>query len=226
MVRRKHTYNYIHLIRGGYELNIEQIIKSINLLTFNEYNKLLTLPFEDLWKDIWEENALKFSLNNDFKQLKEQFNFLQKYIIPQIKHKIKIIYDIPEWGFPKGKRNNNESNIECAQREFEEETGISKDDYELLDRLYPLNENIKGSNGINYKHIYYIGILKPTFNSTKINLTNQHFEIGDIGLYNINKLQTIIRSYNTERIDIINSIKLFLTYNTRYFEKFYNNIIK
>jgi len=225
MVRRKHTYNYIHIIRGLYDIEIEGIIKSINLLTYKEYQNILTMTFDELWTDIWEENTIKIGYNNDYIRSKKQFDFLILYIIPQIKHKIKIIYNIPEWGFPKGKRSNNESNIECARREFEEESGLSQNDYELLDRLYPLNENIKGSNGINYKHVYFIAILKPTYDVSKLKIYDQtqFFEIGDIGLYNIEEIQNIIRNYNKERLDIVNNIKLFLTYNTRYFEKFYHD---
>ena len=41
MVRRKFTQSYIYLIRGLYILDIETIIKSINLLTKTEYNNIL-----------------------------------------------------------------------------------------------------------------------------------------------------------------------------------------
>lgn len=224
MVRRKHTYNFIHIIRGLYDLEIESIIKSINLLTAKEFNDLITLDFDTLWNNLWEENNVKKKINNDYKKAKEQFELLKTFIIPQILHKIKIIYEVPEWGFPKGKRNNNETNLECAKREFEEETGILPNQYEILDRLYPLNENIKGSNGINYRHIYYIAVLKPQFNELKLSINNeiQEMEIGDIGYFNAENIKEMLRPYNTEKIDIISNIKLFLTYNTRYFEKFYH----
>ena len=96
--------------------------------------------------------------------------------------------------------------------------------YEILDRLYPLSENIKGSNGINYRHIYYIAILKPQFDELKLSINSeiQQMEIGDVGYFNAENIKGMLRPYNTEKIDIINNIKLFLTYNTRYFEKFYH----
>jgi 8-oxo-dGTP pyrophosphatase MutT (NUDIX family) len=225
MVRRKYTFNYIHLIRCIYELNLENIIKSINLLTKKEYENILNLEFKDLWLDIWGPNAFENSSNIDYDKTKEHFIFFKEYVLPQIMHRINIIYDNPEWGFPKGKRNELETNIECAQREFEEETGLMETDYLLLDRLYPLIENIKGSNGINYKYIYYIAILNTNFdiNNLKINKNeNQQMEIGDIGLFNIDQTTNIIRDYNTDRHNIISNLKLFLTYNTRYFEKFYH----
>jgi 8-oxo-dGTP pyrophosphatase MutT (NUDIX family) len=225
MVRRKQTYNYIHLIRGIYELEIENIIRSINLLTNTEYTKLTTNTFDELWEDIWGSNAFKPEFIYDYLKAKEQFHFFKEYLLPQINYRINITYKVPEWGFPKGKRNNLESNFDCAKREFEEETGLNESNYELLDRLYPLVENIKGSNGINYKHVYYVALLKntPKIPNIKIgNNSNQNFEIGDIGSFNIDHTLHILRDYNIERKEIINILKLFFTYNTRYFERFYH----
>jgi 8-oxo-dGTP pyrophosphatase MutT (NUDIX family) len=233
IVRRRQTYNYIHLIRGLYDIDLENIIKSINLLTKEEYTKLVTNDFDTLWKDIWDLtetpyaklNSHKPEFMHDYIKGKEQFTFLRKFILPQIQHKINVKYNVPEWGFPKGKRNNTETNIECAIREFEEETGLVETDYVILDRLFPLVENIRGSNGINYKHVYYIAILNDNLDLSKIKLNNnldQKFEIGDIGLYNMEDTTNKMRSYNTERKDIINTLKLFFTYNTRYFDRFYH----
>ena len=221
MVRRKHTYNYIYLIRGMYSIEIESIIKSINLLTRIEYENLLTKDFDELWEEVF--NSLNTN-TNEYKKGKEHFNLLIKYIIPQIKHRINIIYDNPEWGFPKGKRNNNESNLECAKREFQEETGLIEENYTLLDRLFPLIEIIKGSDGINYKHVYYMAIFNNNIDKNSIRLSNisNNYEIGDIKLFSIEKSLNIIRDYNLERIELLNNLKLFLIYNIRYLEKFYH----
>lgn len=225
MVRRKFTYNYIYIIRGMYDLNLEMIIKSINLLTKSEYEKIVSSNFDDLWTDIWGKNGFKTNFLNEYNHAKEQMRFLRNYILPQISHKINITFDHPEWGFPKGKRNNDETNLECAKREFEEETGLTEENYVLLDRLYPLVENIKGSNGINYKHVYYIALFNKNtdLNNIKIDKSKPNYEIGDIGLYNINNSMELLRDYNIERKELINNLKLFFTYNTRYYEKFYHN---
>ena len=218
IVRRKYTYNFIHLIRGLYELEIETIIKSINLLTHIEYNYLINKTFDELWTEI-NGNM------NIYDKAKEKFNILINYIIPQINNRINIVYNNPEWGFPKGKRNNNETNIECAKREFYEETGIRENNYIILDRLYPLIENMKGSNDLYYKHVYYIALFDLNFDMSSIKLDsnyNQTIEIGGIGIFSLNETLKILREYNYERKNIINNLKLFLTYNTRYFEKFFH----
>lgn len=222
LVRRKFTYNYIYLIRGIYVLEIENIINSINSLTHQEYNNLINLSFEDLWKDIWGDNIFKNELLSNYYKAKDQFIFLKNYILPQIQHRIKINLNEPSWGFPKGKRNENESNLECAIREFEEETGLNEDNYTILDSIYPMNEEINGSNNINYKYIYYVALLKNNYNDNELLLnknSNQYFEIGKIGLFN-NKLINHILN-NTEKINLIHNLNLFLIYNARYYERYY-----
>ena len=158
-------------------------------------------------------------MNNIFKA-ENKFIFFKDFILPQIQHRINIIYEVPDWGLPKGKKNKLESNLECAQREFEEETGLNNSNYEILDRLYPLVELFKGSDGLDYKHIYYIALLKDI--PTQYNIT-KNSEIGETGLYKMNDSLQMIRNYSIDRKNIINTLKCFFIYNMRYFEKFYHN---
>ena len=48
---------------------------------------------------------------------------------------IKPIYKTPEWGFPKGRRNLYEKDLNCALREFSEETGYSSKSINLIESL-------------------------------------------------------------------------------------------
>ena len=50
-----------------------------------------------------------------------------------------------------------ETDIKCALREFEEETGYSKNNIEIIHNLTPYEETFIGSNYKSYKHVYYIG---------------------------------------------------------------------
>jgi 8-oxo-dGTP pyrophosphatase MutT (NUDIX family) len=63
----------------------------------------------------------------------------------------------PPWGFPKGKKLDAkmETDIQCALREFSEETKISTDDFYIWDTK-PHSEFFKGSNGKNYCTHYYL----------------------------------------------------------------------
>jgi 8-oxo-dGTP pyrophosphatase MutT (NUDIX family) len=44
-----------------------------------------------------------------------------------------------KWSLPKGKVEDNESNIQAAIRECQEETGLTRSDYTLLDKLFVKN---------------------------------------------------------------------------------------
>ena len=91
----------------------------------------------------------------------------------------------PEWGFPKGRRNYLETDIKCGLREFEEETGISRDNIELIENLWPLEEIFIGSNLKSYKHKYFLAKLKDGVNIS-IN-KYQKTEVSSIDWFDIKK---------------------------------------
>ena len=67
--------------------------------------------------------------------------------------------------------------MKCAIREFEEETDVSKNEYTLLDNvILKLTEEFIGSNGVRYKHIYYLAFIKdPEIYPSMIqNMNNFH----------------------------------------------------
>ncbi len=77
-----------------------------------------------------------------------------------------------EFGFPKGRRNINESDLNCACREFSEETGLDPADVELVpgggggggggaSGGRPYEEVFTGSNHTRYRHVYYLAKLHP-----------------------------------------------------------------
>ena len=49
-------------------------------------------------------------------------------------------WDSPEWGFPKGRRNHQETDIACAIREWEEETGFRRESLKIIKNLCPFEE--------------------------------------------------------------------------------------
>jgi 8-oxo-dGTP pyrophosphatase MutT (NUDIX family) len=75
------------------------------------------------------------------------------------------LYDMPEWEVPKGKRQNKETDLQCAIREFCEETGLAQENIRIFKNVVPLEEVYTGINGIEYKHIYFIGEIVDIPNS-------------------------------------------------------------
>jgi 8-oxo-dGTP pyrophosphatase MutT (NUDIX family) len=66
------------------------------------------------------------------------------------------VWEEPEWGFPKGRRNYQERDYECALREMSEETGYAVTDVKNIKNILPFEEYFMGSNYKSYKHKYYL----------------------------------------------------------------------
>lgn len=209
MIQRKHSLNYIEFIRGKYDLNnIEYLENIINLMSYSEKEKILNNDFNFLWKELWKESKKN---SNEYKDSEYKFNLLKNGTFVK-KNEINIFTSLeyltkntllnfkdPEWGFPKGRRNSYEKNIDCAKREFEEETNFSKNDYTILNMI-PLEETYLSTNSSKYKHIYYIS----QSNSNKklmIDKNNIHMntEIGDISWYTLEESLNKIRDYNIDK---------------------------
>lgn len=69
------------------------------------------------------------------------------------------LYEEPEWGLPKGRREERESDLQTAIREFCEETGLHMSNLRIYKNVIPLEEQYVGMNNVNYKHIYFIAEL-------------------------------------------------------------------
>jgi 8-oxo-dGTP pyrophosphatase MutT (NUDIX family) len=110
----------------------------------------------------------------------------------------------PEWGFPKGRRDPRESELQCALRELREETGIHEKDVIFIRNLESLSETFFGSNHIHYCHKYYIFM----YNSNKeltYDTNNFHMvqEIGDLGWFTLDECLDKIRPENIEKKEVL-----------------------
>jgi 8-oxo-dGTP pyrophosphatase MutT (NUDIX family) len=222
LIRRKNSLNYVEFIRGKYDVNnIDYLIKSFNFITVNEREFIRNNEFNILWKNLWGIN----DNNSEYKESCEKFNLLKNGIIIK-KNEINIeinlnkltnnnIYNFvePEWGFPKGRRNLKEKNIECAKREFEEETNINSNEINIIN-MTPLEETYLASNNLKYRHIYYISQIKDKRKILEININNisQKIEIGDIKWFKLNEALLHIRDYNIEKKNILINLHSLIKY--------------
>ena len=228
-IRRKNSLNYIEFMRGKYELdNITYLENILNLISKDEKELLLKNDFQYLWNNLWEFNK-KNNNSNEFKNSEYKFNILKKGYYTK-KNEINIFvnlesiinnsnkifqYEEPEWGFPKGRRNLKEKNIECAKREFEEETNLLSTDYHILN-MNPLDEIYLSTNYSKYKHIYYIAQYDNINKNLELNLENisQKVEIGAIDWYKFEEGFQKVRNYNIEKKNTLynlhNTLKLTL----------------
>ena len=202
MIQRKNSLGYLEFIRGRYDENNDQNINYIfEQMTQNEIQDILTKDFDFLWNDLWDVNNIK-NKNHYKEYMKSRKKFYElKLNKSEIINNLKPKYLYNEWGFPKGRRELYESDIICAIREFEEETNIKENMYNLLESCSKIKENLIGTNGINYLHNYFLAIL----NTDKINnIDSNNREIGNIKVMSYNECIENIRPYHINKLKIIN----------------------
>lgn len=197
MVQRRYSLGYIEFIRGRYKVeNTHGIINLFEQMITKEIKLIGKSTFDELWTLFWGKNKPK---NHEYIVSKNKFDKLApslKYYVENVKSK----WDMLEWGFPKGRKNKNETEIECACREFSEETNIPIKDIEILNSP-PYIETIIGTNGMKYTHIYYLAL-------TDMNgvYSVNNCEISQIGAFNYDEAYNLIRPYHIMKKKILTNI--------------------
>lgn len=210
LIRRKHSLNYIEFIRGKWEVNMESVKRKFILMTQSELEQIKTVPFEILWSDLWKETSKSKIYQKEYNIAKVKFAELVKNNYYNLLDNTNISpYTEPEWGFPKGRKNNMEGNLNCAVREFIEETNFDINNMHILERLNPMEEDFVGTNDKNYRHIYYLANSEDEYDLSLDN-NYQSTEIGGIGWFTIPEALNLMRSYNEKRIQLIHQIYFFI----------------
>jgi 8-oxo-dGTP pyrophosphatase MutT (NUDIX family) len=206
LIQRRDSLSFIEFIRGKYSLsNKEYLAKLFTAMTKDEHMRIRTLSFEHLWKSVW--GATSLTHRSDYDHSETRFNELrgedgkgiERYIA---EHPTQ--WTEPEWGFPKGRRNPRESDIQCAIREFHEETNIERSKYQLISNIKPMHETFLGSNHVHYCHKYYIALCAHDLH-VALNHDNPHMtrEIGDIRWLSLEEALQKIRPDSVEKREVL-----------------------
>jgi ADP-ribose pyrophosphatase YjhB (NUDIX family) len=110
----------------------------------------------------------------------------------------------PEWGFPKGRRNYQETDYECALREFSEETGYQAKKLKNVHNILPFEEIFTGSNYKSYKHKYYLMYMK--YEDTNVTTNYQIDEVSKMAWKDYDDCISSMRTYNLEKMRLITNI--------------------
>jgi 8-oxo-dGTP pyrophosphatase MutT (NUDIX family) len=115
------------------------------------------------------------------------------------------MWEEAEWGFPKGRRNPQEKDYQCAIREFEEETGYPIHLLKQVQNILPFEEIFTGSNYKSYKHKYYL-MYMPSYEDTSFPKKYDATEISKMEWKAFEECLEVIRPYNVEKINILSRI--------------------
>lgn len=216
MIQRRDSLGFIELMRGKYKItDLDYIRYHVNTMTRLEQQKILNEDFDDLWNKLWgtpKEQSLNYKNDKDnakqkLKEIKEGIKDMScnKIITLQtLIDDVKTPWETPEWGFPKGRRDPREYELQCAFRELYEETGISEKDVLYVRNLDPISETFFGSNHIHYCHKYYI-MFYNSDKEIKYDSTNPFMvqEIGDLGWFSLEECLKKIRPENIEKKEVL-----------------------
>jgi len=204
MIQRKDSLSFVEFIRGKYSLHDDTYIaKLLRGMTQKEQELLLTKTFSELWFEVWGESSSVRSHRADYESSERRYALIAERL-PSLVHENRSKWTEPEWGFPKGRRNPYETDIGCAIREFQEETGLNAKDFTILHNTNSISETFFGSNQVHYCHKYYIAICHKSI-EVEMNINNFHMtrEVGDIKWCSLDEATSKIRPDNVEKREIL-----------------------
>lgn len=200
-IQRRHSYSFIELVTGHFKAdNFKYIDTLAKELTKEEEEIMTSKSYHDAWLFLGNTKD-----KNNYELKKKRFDSIQKYLLQRSDYNQN--YDL-EWGFPKGRRIINESDINCAVREFCEETSYKNNQIVVLNNIYPLREIFKGNDNILYKNVYYVAVVLDSSYNPQI--TDQNKEVSNIKWTGIRQSFHYLRSYHHEKKKIIFSINSFV----------------
>ena len=203
MIRRKDTLGYIDFLRGKFSLDQKQYIMNMILQMTKHEKDILVQKYEAIHKG----NSLNvrekvLELIHGYKNESTDEFYDLKSLIDE--SKLYCDWEEPEWGFPKGRRNGQENDYDCAIREFSEETGYSSTVLTNVRNIVPMEEIFTGSNYNSYRHKYYV--MNISFENSNTSHKFQKSEVSGIGWWNLDQCLKKIRPYNLEKIQVLKNI--------------------
>lgn len=169
----------------------------------------MTSSFNDLWNHVWYQAFLPrhttefFEARGKFDTLVKGFTIGTKYVnLERLIRTTRTNFSEPEWGFPKGRRRLREEDLDCAVREFCEETGFRKDDLSICKNIKEFSEVFYGTNSILYSHVYYFAkMVGDSSKAITVDPTNisQAREVRQIAWFSADQVMKRIRAHNRER---------------------------
>jgi 8-oxo-dGTP pyrophosphatase MutT (NUDIX family) len=186
-------------------------------MSLNEKQQILEQSFDNLWKNMWGESA-NYQHKNEENASAKKFDIIKKGIPFLEKDTEKIItlsnlvnnsltsWEETEWEFPKGRRDYDEKDLDCALREFEEETGIKKNKIKLFENIMPFEETFIGSNHKSYKHKFFLACLDSEEDPHNLLKNFQKTEVSKIEWKKVEECLDCIRPYHLEKKELVKRI--------------------
>lgn len=227
MVQRKDSLSFVEFMRGKYTIDQKTyLMRLVSNMTKTERDNLVNKTFDELWKALWLTEDSKGYIR-EYTDAKNKFEMLRKGCIMKTNNNVMFYFDTkyivdnttcnllePEWGFPKGRKNMNEHDMNTALRECREESGVDPNNIYIMNNMKPFEEIFSGTNRVRYRHVYYLGYCskakKKLFNPFN---KQQAKEIKDVDWFPFEKALSNIREHNIERRELLKRINCLIIKN-------------
>lgn len=206
MIQRKDSLSFMEFVRGKYMVHDSHYLKQLfDCMTKTERHMILNNSFDDIWMYTWcQSMQSSFKHTKEYTESKQKFEYLANYnVLKSLLNNTSNILE-QEWGFPKGRKKLKENDIDCAVREFCEETQLTPTDISINNDIIPFQEIFFGTNNILYKHVYFIAKLAKEDSVVYLDNTciEQVREVRALKWFSYNEVLQHIKTHNIERIEI------------------------
>jgi len=216
MIRRRNTLGHIDFMRGKYSIfNKYYILNMLKQMTVEEKTLMRGGDFDALWENLWGKAAISSQYKNEESVSREKYEVLFNGVFAKNDYytlndlidesdRTGCQWEETEWGFPKGRRNYQEKDFECALREFTEETGYSISSLKNVQNIVPYEEIFTGSNYKSYRHKYYLMFMER---GDTLNMDNyERAEVSKMEWKTHDECLESIRDYNLEKKRLITKV--------------------
>lgn len=213
-IKKRVTYAYITFIKGIYNKNNDnELLKLFDNMTIEEKICIMSLNFSIMWHKLYltlPYNRIILKDLSKFENSKTKFE--KRFLHDEGRRLLKLIKNTKSidnlWEIPKGMLNRNESEINAAIREFNEETNIKKNKYKILFEIDPVIYIFNDEN-TTYKYVYYLAVM----------LDNKYVPNIELNLQRSSIMESIdIKFLNIIEISMINKNKAFLNFVKKIFK--------
>lgn len=166
------TYAYIKYMMGNW--TDATIGKLFSYMSRDERKRISSYAHEELIRDIRLGRETNY-FQDCLERSRKKYDYIKNDLPSLIQDNVCMGFE-PEWGFPKGKKKAGEGDLECALREFTEETRISETQIHICsvdaNKENPMvySEFYRGTDGRHYCTYYFLAEAEDMIPITKIAL--------------------------------------------------------
>lgn len=210
VTERSHSYAFVEFLRGKFVLTPSE--RHHNKTDLETIFSRMTIKERTLLK---ESNNFESMYRSVFLYSKKQnlmHESIHRYKYVDVKKHIgstESKYENCEIGFPKGRKNKNESYLDAAVRETWEETAILPHEYDVIRGENTITETHFASNSVRYKSTYFVAKMKEF--RTEFPLGHKQLEESRrVFSIPLRELTTYFRDYERHKFETVEQLEKLL----------------